>query len=502
MAHWTHGPWLTPAAAPSPTDPLLQARLDRLAASRPNASAPAATSRTTPPTGRRRKRHAATAQPCCRGGDERDRRRRAQRLLPTRRLGRRLGLAEHDQRRRSSRRRRPHRPRRRNAPTSTGSTVTTAAPITTPSTTGATTTAVLADGTYAGSTDTNKWGPVQVQITVTSGQISNVVTLQTPTKDRKSIGINQRATPTLASEALIGAERRHRHGLRSHLHERQLQDVAAVGHRPGQGRSDASGRHLVTVSARHHVEQVMGTAVSIDVRDDVSDHADRRGRPLAPPRRRHVQHLPARQPDQSARYRRRDPRRHGRRSARHPRPVRPSSAPTPTAPSTPPRCPHPTAATSTRPASSRAGPSSAPHGSSNTTAHTTSASTPAATSSRAAPPAPTHHGGSASATPNSPTRAPPCVCASPRLAIATSAAYERGAHIIDPSTGEPAAGPASVTVVGPDLTYADAYATAVFVMGEPGLEWLNERHPDYAGFLITRQHTALSTANFATHRLS
>ena len=94
------------------------------------------------------------------------------------------------------------------------------------------------------------------------------------------------------------------------------------------------------------------------------------------------------------------------------------------------------------------------------------------------------------------------VCASPRLAIATSADYERGAHIIDPSTGAPAEGPASVTVVGPDLTYADAYATAVFVMGEPGLEWLIDRHPDYAGFLITRQHTALSTANFATHRMS
>ena len=41
-----------------------------------------------------------------------------------------------------------------------------------------------------------------MQITVTSGQISNVVTLQSPTKDRKSVGINQRATPTLNSEVL------------------------------------------------------------------------------------------------------------------------------------------------------------------------------------------------------------------------------------------------------------------------------------------------------------
>jgi uncharacterized protein with FMN-binding domain len=43
---------------------------------------------------------------------------------------------------------------------------------------------------------------VQVQITVSGGQITNVVALQTPTRDRRSVGINERATPTLASEAL------------------------------------------------------------------------------------------------------------------------------------------------------------------------------------------------------------------------------------------------------------------------------------------------------------
>lgn len=89
-----------------------------------------------------------------------------------------------------------------------------------------------------------------------------------------------------------------------------------------------------------------------------------------------------------------------------------------------------------------------------------------------------------------------------RLAVATSATYERGAHIIDPATGAPTADLASVTIVGPDLTYADAYATAVFVMGIDGLNWLAERHPDYAAFLITRDGTALSTSNFADHRLS
>ena len=52
-------------------------------------------------------------------------------------------------------------------------------------------------------------------------------------------------------------------------------------------------------------------------------------------------------------------------------------------------------------------------------------------------------------------------------AVATSGAYERGPHIIDPRTGRPATGLASVTVLGRDLGTADAYATAAFVAGDP-----------------------------------
>lgn len=85
---------------------------------------------------------------------------------------------------------------------------------------------------------------------------------------------------------------------------------------------------------------------------------------------------------------------------------------------------------------------------------------------------------------------------SQRLAVATSGTYERGAHIIDPATGEPTADVASVTIVGPDLTYADAYATSVFVMGVEGLLWLAERHPDYAGCVITHDDRTFSTPNF------
>jgi FAD:protein FMN transferase len=52
-------------------------------------------------------------------------------------------------------------------------------------------------------------------------------------------------------------------------------------------------------------------------------------------------------------------------------------------------------------------------------------------------------------------------------AVATSGAYERGAHVIDPHTGRPATGLSSVTVVGRDLGTADAYATAAFAAGDP-----------------------------------
>lgn len=56
-------------------------------------------------------------------------------------------------------------------------------------------------------------------------------------------------------------------------------------------------------------------------------------------------------------------------------------------------------------------------------------------------------------------------------AIATSGAYERGAHIVDPHTGRPPEGVLSVTIVGSDLALADAYATAAFAMGRAGARW-------------------------------
>lgn len=55
-------------------------------------------------------------------------------------------------------------------------------------------------------------------------------------------------------------------------------------------------------------------------------------------------------------------------------------------------------------------------------------------------------------------------------AVATSGAYERGAHIVDGRDGSPAAGLLSATVVADDLTIADVLATTVFAMGPDGVD--------------------------------
>jgi thiamine biosynthesis lipoprotein len=57
-------------------------------------------------------------------------------------------------------------------------------------------------------------------------------------------------------------------------------------------------------------------------------------------------------------------------------------------------------------------------------------------------------------------------------AVATSGTYERGLHVLDPFRGVPATDLRSVTVVGPDLGTADAYATAALAMGHAGIDWL------------------------------
>ncbi len=82
-----------------------------------------------------------------------------------------------------------------------------------------------------------------------------------------------------------------------------------------------------------------------------------------------------------------------------------------------------------------------------------------------------------------------------RLAVATSGLYERAGHIVDPYRGGSPDELLSMTVVGPSLAVADAYATAAFVMGGDGLPWLATR-PGYAGYAIDRELRASWTATF------
>jgi len=69
-------------------------------------------------------------------------------------------------------------------------------------------------------------------------------------------------------------------------------------------------------------------------------------------------------------------------------------------------------------------------------------------------------------------------------AVATSGAYERGDHVRDPFSGRAPTGILSVTIVGPSLTFADAFATAAFAMGPMGLAWAAGL-PDYEGCSVT-----------------
>ncbi len=60
-------------------------------------------------------------------------------------------------------------------------------------------------------------------------------------------------------------------------------------------------------------------------------------------------------------------------------------------------------------------------------------------------------------------------------AVATSGTARRGAHIVDARTGRAPSGIASITVVGDRLTAVDIDATAAFALGADGERWLAGR---------------------------
>ncbi len=89
-------------------------------------------------------------------------------------------------------------------------------------------------------------------------------------------------------------------------------------------------------------------------------------------------------------------------------------------------------------------------------------------------------------------------------AVCTSGDYERRSprdgehHIIDPRCGRPATGAASVTVVAPQATLADALSTAAFVLGPvEGLALLERSSVD--GLIITPTLDRFETTAFATY---
>jgi thiamine biosynthesis lipoprotein len=80
-------------------------------------------------------------------------------------------------------------------------------------------------------------------------------------------------------------------------------------------------------------------------------------------------------------------------------------------------------------------------------------------------------------------------------AIATSATYERGAHILDPRSGLAVTDLASATVLGHELGTVDAFATTVFVMGTDGLDWIEDLD-GFEAYIITHDGIASWTSGF------
>jgi len=86
-------------------------------------------------------------------------------------------------------------------------------------------------------------------------------------------------------------------------------------------------------------------------------------------------------------------------------------------------------------------------------------------------------------------------------AVATSGDYEqygtrggrRYSHILDPRTGRPVEGMASVTVVAPDAMTADAYATSASVLGPKAALAFAEERPGVEVMILCRREGKLAT---------
>ncbi len=77
-------------------------------------------------------------------------------------------------------------------------------------------------------------------------------------------------------------------------------------------------------------------------------------------------------------------------------------------------------------------------------------------------------------------------------AVATSGTSERGAHIWDGRGGRAAGDLLAITVVGPSLAWADAFATSAFALGADGPRWVTE-FDGYAAVAVDRDGTVRPT---------
>jgi len=84
-------------------------------------------------------------------------------------------------------------------------------------------------------------------------------------------------------------------------------------------------------------------------------------------------------------------------------------------------------------------------------------------------------------------------------AIATSGATERGQHIYNPKSNKSIEDILSISVIGPDIIWADVYATAAFAMGRAGIEWI-ESLSGYEGFAILPDMTGISTTGLTGYQ--
>jgi thiamine biosynthesis lipoprotein len=79
--------------------------------------------------------------------------------------------------------------------------------------------------------------------------------------------------------------------------------------------------------------------------------------------------------------------------------------------------------------------------------------------------------------------------------IATSGLYERGPHLRHTSEAAIESSAASFTVVGPRLTWADAFATIGFLLGDRGLGWVAE-FPGYSAAIIRTDGSMVAHEDF------